>query len=145
MKNLLRLSNDHIFTLSSYKIDNYKLLTSNLLRITLRQIDGQPWMITRGSYVHKPMVKFLGPQKTFPPPPPFKILMVSDQTIHRAFKIHKTLSVKPIRVVVFCHYLPKLYFGFNCLSFKNIFKILQSLWVCVVQPMAAIHDLNQDH
>ena len=50
-------------------------------------------MITRGSFVHKPMVKFLGAS----PPPPFcptkflKILMVSDKTIHMAIRINKTL------------------------------------------------------
>ena len=49
-------------------------------------------MITRGSFVHtcKPMVKFQGPPKKvfckF-----LKMLMISDKTIQKAFRIHKTL------------------------------------------------------
>ena len=35
VKNVLRLLNDHIFTLSSYKIDNYKLLTN----LKIREVD----------------------------------------------------------------------------------------------------------
>ena len=63
----------------------------------IRQTECQQWMATRGSYVRiKPIVKFSGP----PPPPPnfslvfcklFKILMVSNKTIHKTFRINKTL------------------------------------------------------
>ena len=42
-----------------------------------------------------------------------KILMVSDKTIHRAFRTHATLQIKPIRENFHVHYLPKLYTGFN--------------------------------
>ena len=39
------------------------------------------------------------------------MLMVSDKTTHKFFRIQKT---KPIRYFFFInHYLPKLYFGFN--------------------------------
>ena len=54
-------------------------------------------MATRGSYVHNSMVEFSGgiPKKlvlsNF-----LKILMVSDKTLLRAFRIHATLSTKPI-------------------------------------------------
>ena len=48
---------------------------------------------TRGSYVHKPMVKFSGASQIF-----FlcvckflKQIDVLDKTIHKAFRIHKTL------------------------------------------------------
>ena len=37
--------------------------------------------------------------------------MVSDKTIHKAFRIHKTLLTKPIRELFYFHYLPKLYVG----------------------------------
>ena len=33
------------------------------------------------------------------------------QTAHKAFRIHKTLKTKPIREILYFHYLPKLYFG----------------------------------
>ena len=39
--------------------------------------------------------------------------MVSDKTIHMAYRIHKTLSTNPIRAIFYFHYLPKLYIGFN--------------------------------
>ena len=42
-----------------------------------------------------------------------KTLMVSDNTIHKAFKINKTLLNKPIKEMVYSHYLSKLYFGFD--------------------------------
>ena len=42
-----------------------------------------------------------------------RILMVLDKTIHKAFRIHKTLQTKPIRDFFFLHNLPKLYIGFN--------------------------------
>ena len=63
-------------------------------------------MITRRKFVHKPMVKFLGASPIF-----FffffgggggkflKILMVSDKTTDKAFRIHKTLQTKPIRPI----------------------------------------------
>ena len=35
-----------------------------------------------------------------------KIMMVSDKTIHKAFGIHKTLFIKPIRENFHLHYLP---------------------------------------
>ena len=39
-----------------------------------------------------------------------KILMVSYKTIHKAFRIHKTLDEEnPLEI--FIHQLPKLYFG----------------------------------
>ena len=42
------------------------------------------------------------------------ILMVSDITIHKAFRMHNTLYNKPQSIEnFFCHYLPKLYIGFN--------------------------------
>ena len=52
-----------------------------------------------GSYVHKPMVKFLGRRKFFVlfcfvllfACKFLKILMVSDKTVHKAFEIQKTL------------------------------------------------------
>ena len=42
-----------------------------------------------------------------------KILMVSDKTIYKVCRIHKSLSTKPIREVFDVHCLPKLYIGFN--------------------------------
>ena len=52
-----------------------------------------------------------------------KILMVSEKTVNRAFRIHKTLLTKPIgefffsllskSFFFFFLYLPNLYFGFN--------------------------------
>ena len=40
--------------------------------------------------------------------------MVSDKTINKAFRIHKTLSTKAmIREISYFHYLPKLDFGFK--------------------------------
>ena len=42
------------------------------------------------------------------------ILMVSDKTIHKAFRIHKNLQTKPISKKNYFHYLWKLYFGFKC-------------------------------
>ena len=48
-------------------------------------------MTTKGSYVHKPIVKFLGhPEMFFL----LKILMVLDKMIHKVFRIHKTLFYK---------------------------------------------------
>ena len=38
--------------------------------------------------------------------------MVSNKTIHNAFRIHKILITKPIRDF-FSHYLTKLYISFN--------------------------------
>ena len=43
-----------------------------------------------------------------------KILMVSDKTIHKAFRIHKTVT-ESIRECLDFQYLPKLYIGFNTL------------------------------
>ena len=40
-----------------------------------------------------------------------KILMVSDKSIHKAFRTRKTIWTKPIRYFFF-HYLPELYIGF---------------------------------
>ena len=54
-------------------------------------------MITRGSYVHKHMVKFSGapsPGKCKDFCKFVKMLMVSDKTINKAFRIHKTLLEK---------------------------------------------------
>ena len=67
-------------------------------------------MTTRGSYVHKSMLKFSGgggghPKNIY--------IMVSDKTIHRAFRTRATLETKPIRKMFNFHYLPKLYIGFN--------------------------------
>ena len=42
-----------------------------------------------------------------------KVLMVSDEMIHRAFRTHATLQTKPIREIFYIHYLPKLYIGFK--------------------------------
>ena len=45
-----------------------------------------------------------------------KILMVSDKTIHKACRTHKTLynSVNPLAMIFFFfYYLPKLYIGFK--------------------------------
>ena len=39
--------------------------------------------------------------------------MVSDKTIHKTFRIHKTLLTKPISEIFYFHYLSKLYFVFN--------------------------------
>ena len=67
--------------------------------------------------IYKPTVKFLPP-----PPAPrtlivckfLKILMVSDKTIHKVFriKLYKFVN-KTIREFSYFHYLPKLYFGFK--------------------------------
>ena len=38
--------------------------------------------------------------------------MVSDKTIHKAFRIQKT-QTKPIRENFHFHFLPKLYIGIN--------------------------------
>ena len=46
--------------------------------------------------------------------------MVSDETIHKAFRIHETLQTQPIRGFFF-HYLPKLYIGFkNSLHYNQL-------------------------
>ena len=83
-------------------------------------------MVTGSKYVHKfiqpiidqwTMVKFLGGVLNFFIFCKFlKILMVSDKTIHKAFRIHKTLQTKPIKdfffsLTIYIH-VPKLHFGF---------------------------------
>ena len=68
--------------------------TSNLLRINLKgTILFHQWMTTRGSYVHKHTLKFWGASSKFYFFPFLKMLMVSDKAIHKAFRIHKTLTV----------------------------------------------------
>ena len=58
-----------------------------------RQIDVRQWFTTRGSFVNKPMVKILGASQQFYIFQFFfKIWMVSDKMIHRAFRIHKKQS-----------------------------------------------------
>ena len=49
-----------IFWKVQHSHSRHQETTSNLLKITLKgmQIDDQQWTITRGSFVHKPMVKF---------------------------------------------------------------------------------------
>ena len=37
--------------------------------------------------------------------------MISDNIILKAFRIHKNLSIEPIREILYFRYLPKLYFG----------------------------------
>ena len=72
--------------------DRHQKTTSNLLTIHLKGKlmcgNGSP---PRGRYVHKPMVKFLGLPENVIFFNFLKIWMVSDNTIHRAFRIHKTL------------------------------------------------------
>ena len=62
---------------------------------SLKRADWGLAMITRGSYVHKTMVRFLGASRKsigfFCVCKILKILMVSDKTIHKAFRIHTTL------------------------------------------------------
>ena len=64
----------------------------------------------------KPPVKFQGHPKNvsffF-----LKILMVSDKTNYKAFRIHKTHWTKPIREIFNFHYLANLYIGFK--AFPN--------------------------
>ena len=79
-------------------------------------------MTSRGSHIHKPMVKFLKMLVIF--------LQISQNIDgfrqHKAFRIHKTLfnhqntleeslfiSTKTQRIIFYFHYLPKLYIGFN--------------------------------
>ena len=79
--------------------------TYNLLRITLKADWGSvmnPYY--RGSYVHKRMVKFSRAFQFFWCKF-LKILMVSDKTIHKAFRIHKTPTVPHIWCYVCCLYL----------------------------------------
>ena len=68
-------------------------------------------MITRGSYVHKPMVKFSGASRKIVFYANFSKYQVSDKkkTTHKAFSIHKTLKIKPIREFFYFHDLPQLY------------------------------------
>ena len=61
--------------------------------------------------------------KIFIPPPPqilffpfkfFYLLMVSDKTIHKAFRNHKTLNSKqlnPFMEILYFHFSPKLCFA----------------------------------
>ena len=54
-------------------------------------------MAARGSYVHNSMVKFLGGiPKMLVLCNFLKILMVSDKTIHKAFRTHTTLKQNPL-------------------------------------------------
>ena len=77
-------------------------------------------MTTRGSYVHKPMVKiFGGISKTLHFLQFSQTLMVSDKTIHKALRIDKTLKTIPIAEFFYFHYLPKLYIGFK--QFKHAY------------------------
>ena len=79
------------------RIDHvHMLLTSNLPRSTFkgRLRVSNEWS-HRGSYVHKPMIKFSvpSPWNDFFFVTNFStLLMVSVKTIHKAFRIHKTLN-----------------------------------------------------
>ena len=71
-------------------------------------------MATRRSYVHNSMVKFSRAYRKLLVLCNFlKMLMVSDKTVHRAFRSRRTLWTKPIREIFHFHSLPKLYIGFK--------------------------------
>ena len=59
--------------------------------------------------------------------------MVSDKTIHKAFRLHKTLQTKPIREFFnYFHYLPKLYIGFKIaksICLQQVTDLLYKLWI----------------
>ena len=74
-------------------------------------------MASRGSCVHNSMVKkFGGIPKMLALSNFFKLLIVSDKMIHKAFNTHTALHTKPIRENFNFQYLPKLYIGFNVKS-----------------------------
>ena len=55
--------------------------------------------------------------------------MVSDKTIHKAFRTHTASSKKPIREIFHFHYLPKLYIAFlnnlSMVSFMDVWYMYQ--------------------
>ena len=110
--------------------------TSNLLRInlnvTLRFSNEQPlegvmyiniWSNSRGHPKNFVLCKFL------------KILMVSDETICKAFRIRKTLETKPIRENINFHYLPKLYIGFNIIITLYIYTHKKTMSIASKTPI----------
>ena len=48
-----------------------------------------------------------------------EILMVSDKTVHKSFRIHKTLNKQNPLEKKKNHYLPILYFGFDSKILKK--------------------------
>ena len=69
-------------------------------------------MGTTGSYVHNSMVKFSGGiPKMLVLCSFLKMLMVTDEMIHMAFRTHTTLYTKPIRENYNFHYLPNYTFA----------------------------------
>ena len=92
--------------------------TSHLLRITLKgRLRVSKWTITRESFVHKPMVKFLGGSLKKSCFGKFlKVLLVSHKTIHKAFRIKKTLHKQNPLLEMFLFSIfttTTVYFGFN--------------------------------
>ena len=61
------------------------------------QVEDHQWMTTRESYVDKPMVKFSGVPWIFFVCKFLKVLIISNKTIHMAFRIHNIVQVKLIR------------------------------------------------
>ena len=88
-------------------------------------------MITRGRYVHKPMVKFSRASWKivfFCVCNFLKILMVSDKTIHNAFRIHKILSTKPIKEISFSLFTKSIPWLWYELQEWTHLHILESIW-----------------
>ena len=52
--------------------------------------------------------------------------MVSDKTMHKAFRTHTTLLTKPITEIFHFRYLPKLFIGFNV--FSSLFLVKDNGW-----------------
>ena len=75
-----------------------------------RQIRVQQWMTTRQSYIHN----FRGILKmSFFPFNFLKTLMVSDKTIHKAFRIHEIPETNPFRENSNSHYVPNYALALN--------------------------------
>ena len=55
--------------------------------------------------------------------------MVSDKTIHKAFRTHTTIN-KPIREIFHFYCLPKLYIGFNMYEYITVLGIQFALISC---------------
>ena len=53
--------------------------------------------------------------------------MVSDKTIHKAFRIHETLWIKTHERYFYFHYLPKLDFGFKWGCFSDAFSMYMNM------------------
>ena len=118
-----------IFWKVQHSQSRHQKTTSNLLRITLT-----PPLENVSS-----VCKFL------------KILMVSDKTIHKAFRIHKTLQGNPLEkfyIICTIQYSPKLYFGFNRRDKKDYDKLFffnyhtHILWTPVARDYVLIWEIK---